>query len=217
MTTVEGPASGGLVSRARNILLSPKTEWDRIDGEPATVQGLYTGYICILAAIPAICGIIGGLLFGMAALGALGPMFIVPSVATAVVSYILGLVGVFVVAVIADALAPSFGGTKSQIQALKAVAYAMTAAWVGGILSIIPLIGWLGALVGGIYTLYLLYLGLGKLMKVPEDKTLGYTVVVIIVAAVVQWVVFAVVGSIVALAGLSAIGAGAVGAAALYH
>ncbi|MEJ0067133.1 MAG: hypothetical protein WDM85_18400 [Caulobacteraceae bacterium] len=43
----------------RNILLSPKTEWDRIELEPATVKGLYTGYICILAAITPICTLIG--------------------------------------------------------------------------------------------------------------------------------------------------------------
>jgi hypothetical protein len=218
MTTVDqGPASGGLVSRAKNIILSPKTEWDRIDGEAATVPGLYTGYICILAAIPAIASIIGGLLFGLSLLGVAGPVFIVPAIATAVVGYVLGLIGVFVVALVADALAPSFGGTKSQIQALKAVGYAMTAAWVGGVLNIIPFLGWLGALAGGLYSLYLLYLGLPKLMKTPEDKGLVFTIVVIVVAAVVQWAVLAVVGSVVALAGLSTMAAGAGAAAALYH
>ena len=40
-----------LVDRVKNILLTPRTEWSAIAGETATVQGLYTGYIMILAAI----------------------------------------------------------------------------------------------------------------------------------------------------------------------
>ena len=52
MTSLDGPVSSrGLVDRVKNILLSPKTEWERIDAEPATVKGLYTGYAMILAAI----------------------------------------------------------------------------------------------------------------------------------------------------------------------
>ena len=44
-----------LIERIRSILTSPKTEWPVIAAEPATVGGLYTGYIMLLAAIPAIC------------------------------------------------------------------------------------------------------------------------------------------------------------------
>ena len=45
--------SKGLVDRARDILMKPKDEWAVIDREPATIGGLYTGYVMILAAIPA--------------------------------------------------------------------------------------------------------------------------------------------------------------------
>ena len=41
-----------LVDRVKNILLQPKEEWLAIDRESHTVQGLYTGYVLILAAIP---------------------------------------------------------------------------------------------------------------------------------------------------------------------
>jgi hypothetical protein len=41
------------------------------------------------------------------------------------------------------------------------------------------------AFVGALYSLYLLYLGLMRVMKSPQDKAVGYTVVVLLVAIVV--------------------------------
>ena len=41
------------------------------------------------------------------------------------------------------------------------------------------------AAIGGIYSLYLLYLGLPMLMKAPADKAVGYTAVVVIVTIIV--------------------------------
>src|SRR5262245_3663874 len=105
-----------LVDRVKNILMSPKTEWPAIAAETATTQSIYTGYVMLLAAIgPLAMAIVGGGLGG---------------VAGAVIAYVIGLVVVLVVAWIADALAPSFGGEKNFVQALKLVAYSYTAVWI---------------------------------------------------------------------------------------
>ena len=179
-----------LVARVKGILLSPKNEWTVIDGEPATVTSLYTGYIIPLAAIPAIAGFIGLSIFGV---GVLGNTFRVPittGLHSAVVQYVGALVGVYVLALIADTLAPNFRGQKNQIQALKVATYASTASWLSGIFLMVPGLRMLGIL--GLYSLYLLFLGLPKLMKAPEDKALGYTAVVIICAVVL----FVVIGTI---------------------
>jgi len=186
------------------MLTKPAAEWDVVAAEPATVAGIYTGYAVILAAIGPIAGLIGSVLLLHAnPIGAL---------IGAVLQYALGLVGVFVSAFIIDALAPSFGGEKNQVQALKLVAYANTAVWVAGIANIIPLLGGLVTLVGFIYTLYTLYLGLPKLMKNPADKTVGYFVVSIIVEIVVYGLILMIVGAIITTL---AIGAMATGAAAM--
>src|SRR4051812_47659157 len=105
-----------LVERVKNILLSPKTEWPVIASESTDVKSLYLNYVMILAAIPAIAGAIGTMFvsFGVRGIG------------YAIVHYILTLVMVFLVALLIDALAPTFGGTKSQINALKLVAYSAT-------------------------------------------------------------------------------------------
>jgi len=97
-----------------------------------------------------------------------------------------------VLALIIDALAPTFNGQRSQIQALKVAAYSSTAAWVAGIFALIPGLRILGIL--GLYSLYLLYLGLPVLMKSPREKAVGYTVVVIL-AAIVLFMVIGVIAS----------------------
>ena len=193
MSVVSGPSSAGLVARVQNMITKPAAEWDVIAAEPATVGGLYTGYACILAAIGPIASIIGYVLFlHWSPIGA---------VLAVVLSYVLSLAGAYLVAFIVDMLAPNFGAEKSQIQALKLVIYAYTASWVAGIALIIPILGGLIALAGGIYSLYTLYLGFPKLMKNPADKTVGYFVVTIVVAIVVYAVIWSVVG-MVAIAAL---------------
>jgi hypothetical protein len=186
-----------LVDRVKNILLTPRTEWQVIDAEPATVASLYTGYIMPLAAIPVICQAIGMSLIGYTIpfLGGHVKTPIGSALISAAVMYCFMLIGVFIIALVVDALAPSFGGTKNQIQALKVVAYSYTASWVGGILSLIPALGVIGILFG-LYSLYLLYLGLPVLMKAPQEKAVGYTVVVIICSILITWVVFFAVASL---------------------
>lgn len=173
-----------LVERVRLILTTPKTEWPVIASEPATVGGLYTGYILWLAAIPPLCTFLKTSMSGYSLLG-LGGI----GAGAAVLTYALSLIGVFVLALIIDALAPTFGGQKDRIQALKTAAYAYTASWVGGLGLLLPGIGWLIALALGIYSIYLLYLGLPHTMKSPPDKAVGYTVVVIVVGIVLSWII----------------------------
>ncbi len=189
MTVVDGPRSAGLIARIQGILLRPVAEWDVIDNEAATVQGLFTGYACILAAIGPVALVIQHLLFLH--------WSIVPIIAIAVLSYVTSLIGVFVIGFIIDALAPSFDGQKNQIQAMKLAVYSYTAAWVAGILNILPVLGIL-VLVASIYNLYLLWLGLPKLMKSPPEKTAGYFVVTIIAAILVYIVIGAVIAAVTA-------------------
>jgi hypothetical protein len=180
-----------LVDRVKNILLSPRTEWPVIDAEPATVASLYTGYIMPLAAIPVICQAIGMSMIGIT-IPFVGGHYKTPignALVSAAVMYIFSLIAVFIVALVIDGLAPTFNGTKNQVQALKVVAYSYTASWVGGIFALIPALGIIGLLFG-LYSLYLLYLGLPVLMKSPPEKAVGYTVVVVICTIIVTWVIF---------------------------
>lgn len=192
-------ATASLIARVQGILLAPRAEWDRIEPESATAQGLFTGYAAILAAIPAIAQVIGGL-WPICVLGVCVHRNLIAVIVGAIVFYILSLVGVFVISLIIDELAPSFGGTKNRIQALKLVIYSWTAFWLAGIFAVVPFLGILSIV--GLYSLYLLYLGVPKMMKAPQDKALGYTAVSIILGIIVYFVVAAVAAAVVGGAAL---------------
>lgn len=179
-----------LVQRAINILKSPKTEWPVIAAEPATVGSLYVPYVLILAAIGPIATLLGGGGFGGFSFG--GSFLL----RLAISSYCVSLIGVALLALVINALAPTFGAHKDTTQAFKTAVYAYTAAWVGGIGGLLGALGSLIALAGGIYSIYLMYLALPHTMKAPQEKATTYTVVIIVAAIVLSIILGILMGSV---------------------
>ncbi|MFZ5774185.1 MAG: Yip1 family protein [Thermodesulfobacteriota bacterium] len=177
-----------LVDRAKNLILQPKAEWETIAAEESTTAGLYQQYIMPLAGIPAVAGFLGMSLIGVSVplMGTVRTPFL-QGLSQAVVSYGLSLAGVFLLALLIDALAPNFGGEKNQGQALKVAAYSYTPGWIAGALLILPSLGVL-ILLASFYSLYLLYLGLPVLMKANREKALPYTVVVVTCALLLSMI-----------------------------
>lgn len=194
---------GKIIARVKAILTTPRTEWPVVAAEPATTTSLFAGYIAILAALPAVAQFIKGSLIGTTLFGITVRSSIGGGITGMVLGYILSLVVIYLVAMIINALAPTFGGQKNQVQALKTAAYAWTASWVAGIAVIVPWLGWLIALAGSVYAIYLLYLGLPETMKCPAEKSAGYTAVSVIIAVVLSWVVGAIVIGVVGTAAMS--------------
>src|ERR1017187_2459426 len=189
----------GLVARVTNILTKPQQEWGVIAGESTSTAALYTGYIVILSAIPAVMAFIQMSLIGIG-------MFRVgmtTALVAMIVSYVLGLGGVFLAAFVIDKLAPTFQSQSNMLQALKLVAYPSTAAWVAGVFNILPIIGVLGVLAGSLYSIYLFYLGLPVMMKTPPDKVIVYMIVSAVVIFVIYMVISFIAGSITAAQYLS--------------
>ena len=176
-----------LRDRVINILKSPRQEWDVIAKETTDTATLYKNYIIPLAAIPVIAGYIGMVTIGVTFLVRVRAG-VVTGLVNAVVSYVFALIGVYVAALVIDWLAPKFQSEKSVIQALKLVAYSMTPAWIAGVLMLIPALGIL-AIIGGLYGIYLFYLGMTPMMKTPSDKVIPYMVVSALVVILVQIVI----------------------------
>ena len=188
-----------IVDRAKNIILTPKTEWTAIAAEEPNVGQIISGYVIPLALIPAIAAMLGyGLIGrGMASSFTMG-------IAMAIIGFVVALGGVYLTAYVIDMLAPNFGSQKNFGRAMQLVAYSYTPAWVAGILNIIPVLGVL-VLVASIYGLYLMYLGFPHTMKTPDDKVVVYMVVSIVVLIVVYFVLTALLTAIVlGIFGLSA-------------
>jgi hypothetical protein len=186
-----------VIQRARALLTSPRTEWPVIAAEPATVADLYREYIMILAAIPPICQFVKTSILGYAWHGfTVYRVGVGAGLTAAVLQYVISLVGVYVVAVIIESLAPNFAGEPNRIQALKAAGYSYTASWIAGFAQILPGFYTLVALAGGIYSVFLLYLGLQSTMKVLPERAAGYTAVTVIIALILGWIIAVITGGI---------------------
>lgn len=181
MTTLEPGAAPNLIERAKNIILTPNTEWDRIKGETTPMPQLIMGYALPLIALAAVCAFVG-----MAFIGIQVPFAgsirvpMTTALGTAVVQIVLGVAWVWALGLIINAIAPSFGSTQDQGQANKVAVYSSTAGWLAGVFAIFPPIAMLGIV--GLYSLFLLWLGLPKLMNTPEDKKVGYFASVLVIA-----------------------------------
>jgi hypothetical protein len=176
-----------LFERVKAILVSPKSEWRVIAREPGDMASLFANYVAILAAIPAICGLIGWVLMGLP----LGT-----SILIALVRYVLSFVAVYLVALIIDALSPTFDGAKNFDNALKLAVYSATPFWLAGVFLLIPRLEFLRIL--GLYGIYLLWLGVPPVMRVPEQKSLAYTGA-IVACIIVIGVIFAVAAGLIGM------------------
>jgi hypothetical protein len=190
-----------LVERAKNIIMTPKTEWSVIAAEEPNATQILTGYVIPLALIPAVASVIG---FGVIGRGMTTSL--TWGIGMGIISFVSTVLGVYLTAFVVDFLAPNFGSQKNFGRAMQLVAYAYTPAWVAGILNIVPVIGWLGAL-AGLYGLYLMYLGFPHTMKTPEDKVIVYLIVTIVALLVIYMILVAILTAIVfAVLGVGALG-----------
>lgn len=184
-----GPATSvpGPISRIKNLVWSPKTEWAVVALEPATLAQLL-GYVVPLALLatlmvflrmsaPGVSSAIGGLTLTLRL-------------------FVSVLFIVFVVGLVINVLAPTFSGRQDLRRALKVAAYSLTPAGLSSVLVLAPPIFAIPLqLLAGVYGIYKLYLGLPVLMRSPREKALGYTASVV-TCAVLVGVVFAVLSTV---------------------
>lgn len=208
-----------LVDRVKNVIIAPKAEWAVIEAESSSIQSVYLEYLVILAAIPAIAGFIGMSLTGTSFWGVTVRTPIMLGMVHMVFGYVMTLVMVYVVAQIVNALAPNFQGEKNLGNAFKLVAFSMTPGMLAGAFGVLPGLAFL-SLLAGLYGIYLLYLGVIPLLKVPQEKAVPYVAVVVLCIVVASLVVAAlgnaVTGLIAGRAGMEfGLGAQAVAAPAV--
>jgi hypothetical protein len=166
-----------ILGRLKGILLTPETEWATIEHEPGTPAYLFPHYVVFLAAIPPLAGFIGSSIIGVSAPGGTVRVSLFAGLLGAVIAYVLSFAVVYAVAIIIDQLAAQFGGQKDFSSALKVTVYAFTPYWVFGVCQMIAGLRFVGH-VAGLFGIYLLWLGLPRLMKVPPDRAMPYVATV---------------------------------------
>ena len=186
-----------IIERVKNILITPKTEWEVIDSEAATPQSLLMSYVLPLAVVSAVGNVLQGFLFA----GALSLNYFL---VMALIAFIGTVLTYYVSIYIIDALSTSFASEKDINKTAQLVAYSRTPGYVAGLLVFIPVLGPILAIVAWIYSIYIMYLGLGPLKKTPEDKKVVYLIVSFILIFIVAMVIGAILGVVL----FSALGVG---------
>ena len=183
-----------MMNRAKSILLTPKAEWPVIEAEKAEHSKVLLTWLLPLSLIPAVAALIGYGVIGIS----MGPVKFVSlgmGFGQAVLLLISTIGGAYITAYIINALAEKYSSQKDLNQAFALVAYAYTPACLGGIFQIIPTLAIIGALIG-LYSLYLLYIGLPVMMKTPSEKNTSYFVVSLLCIIGVYIVLSIVLGAI---------------------
>ncbi len=184
-----------LIERVKNIIVSPKKEWEAIDQENAPHAKVATGYLLLLALIPAVAifigwGLIGQRAFGIHISGSLGL-----GLKQAVLQLLSVMGGAYLTAFVFDMLAPNFGSQKNFDKAFSLAAYCYTPVCLGGFFHIHWSLAFLAGLIS-LYALYLLYSGIKPMMKTPDDKVTGYFVVSLVVMVVIAFALSYILGAI---------------------
>jgi hypothetical protein len=175
-----------LVERAKNIIVTPKTEWEVIAKEEPNTQQILFSYLLPLALIPAIAALLGSLIFMQFSFG----FALATGIGMAIIYFVTLFLVVLLSAFIIDAFATSFSSQKNFGRSLQLVVYSFTPSFLLGILNFIPVLGWLLYAAGSIYGIYLMYLGFGPIKQTPEDKKVVYLIISILVFAIIFWILF---------------------------
>ena len=185
-----------IIDRVKEMLLQPLETWTKIKREETTIPMLFSSYLVVIAAVPALAMIIGYSIIGMRVpmIGTVR-MPLADSILAAVLSYVLSLVGIYLGGYVINYLAPYFESKSNLLNATKLIVYASTPALLAGAFQIIPPLSVLSLV--GLYGVYLLYIGLPILMETPTDKTLSYIIASIVVAVVIFALVNLIVGQFI--------------------
>jgi hypothetical protein len=182
--------------RAKALLLSPTAEWARIEQESGEPMYLLSRYAALIALIPALCGFVGVCVIGAVVPGTgtvRAPIF--DGVFGAIFGYVTTIGIVLLLGLFIAVLAPLFGGRRNFDSAFKLAFYSYTPVWLAGIFLLLPGLHFL--VLTGFYGAYVVWVGLPRLMKLPEQKSPVYAALVIacacaltLIAALAQRAVF---------------------------
>jgi ABC-type multidrug transport system fused ATPase/permease subunit len=169
-----------IIKRVLGLLKTPNEEWEKIKEEKTNFVDLFKKYAIVLAAIPAVFSFLGWIIIGKSYGYATFRMPFGRAIVYLVFYYILSLVGVFLLGLFIDVVSEYFDTPRDIHAALKIAVYSSTASWIAGVFNIIPVLAPIGVL-AGLYSLYLLFIGI-RIIKAPDkNKEITFFVVTLIV------------------------------------
>jgi hypothetical protein len=158
-------------NRLKNLILSPKSEWNVIEQEAKTKDELIKQYAIPLMIMMAICSIIGDSIFESRLTFSIAAV-----VFKAVFVFGIAYGGMYISAMIITELTTSFSSEKNINSCYRLVVHSLSAYYIAScITSLLPFLRELSIL--SIFSIYLFWLGTTPVLKTPDDNKLGFVVV----------------------------------------
>ena len=175
-----------LINRAKNLLLTPQTEWLAIRTENTSANVLLKEYVLPLSIIPAIIAFLTTLIWSNFTFGLISAVI---TICSALISFYLGTY-------ITDYFATSFSSEKNYSRSAQLVGYSYTAIAIAAIFSVIPVLGFIAVSLGFAYSIYLMFLGASPIKNTPAEKRTNYVIVIMLVQIVIYFIITSVLGSL---------------------
>lgn len=160
-----------IILRIRNLASSPEKEWDNIASEETTTRKLINEYAMPLIIILSISKFLGFVRFGLD--------ISFTGVLVGMISFASTYAGIYLTALAVVEIAPTFMSNNDKTLAFKLIVYSATPIFVALIIANIhPSLFFIKILY--IYSIYLAWLGVDRLMKTPEKNKLSFVFLIMI-------------------------------------
>ncbi len=175
-----------LFEKIRDLIFKPKQTWEAIDQDPVTTKQLVYAYLLPLAAIPAIAFFLGYSILGIRIpFSGVYRMVWWQALITALTGYGVAILSTVALAHGISRMAAWFNSTPDLNSGYKLIIFCYAPFWVAGVLYIIPNLSVI-VMIAGLYGLYLLFLGIPRIMHPPENRATVYGITAIVVTIVIH-------------------------------
>ena len=164
-----------ILTHVWGLFSHPDREWEAIGAESCTIGNCYLRHVLILAALPAVSALVGSTQVGwQIGVGSAIKLSLPSALIIGAVFYVAMLAAVVTMGEFIHWMASTYDAEAPIERCVVLSAYTATPLFLAGVLTLYPLL-WLNMLIGLLalaYTIYLLYLGVPIVMRVPKEQ--GY-------------------------------------------
>ena len=169
------------------LFFDPQKEWEVIRDERCSIGKCYASNVILLAAIPPICAYFGSTNVGWK-IGAGEAIKLTSDSALqiAIAFYLALMAAVFIMGKAMHWMAQTFDAKPELSKCVVLASYIATPLFVSGVAALYPVL-WVDMLIGlaaVAYTVYLLYLGIPIVMKIPKEQGFIFSTSVLTVGMV---------------------------------
>lgn len=182
-----------IYNRTKEIIINPDNEWIKIKNEVSESSNINSQILILFSFMMALGALIGSIVFNVNNLGS-GLNFL--SIFVCINAFLLSYAGTYLSAYVFNELMNNYAKEKDFDKSLAVVINALIPYYIFSILAyIIPQLGIFFTILG-LFSIYLLWLGIKNLTDVPQEKRIGFLVLSSMIGVLIFFLLRFFLGSI---------------------